>query len=305
MIKKTFLFLLLSVFAVTAWAQYGTLTVSSNTYQKFWLFIDDVLQNEYATHSIRIQGLQFIPYRVRVEMDNQVNNCVGQTVLITNMPNNNNYVINVDRANNYIFGKSRTMANPFFIQNVILPNYYYYSAYQQFLFPGFNPNANYGQGGQYKGNPYKGYQQNIPGGGHGQGGNSGYGNQGHGNQGHGNPGPGTTGPGNPGPGNPGYGTPPPNVCMPQMDFNRAISVIQGESFEDSKFGTAKQVTSNNYLCVVQIIQICKLFSFEQTKLDYAKFAYRYCVDPNNYYLLNEVFSYSASKDELRRFIEGR
>jgi hypothetical protein len=296
MIKKTFLFLFLSIFTVSVWAQFGTLTVSSNTYQKFWLFIDDVLQNEYATHSIRIQGLQFIPYKVRVEMDNQTNNCVGQSVLITNMPNNNNYVVNMDRSNNYLFSKTKTPANPFFIQNVILPNYSYYSAYQQFLFPGFNPNVNYGQGGQYKGNPYKGYPQNIPGGGHGHGGNQGPGNPGYGIPGYGNPGPGTPPP-----------PPPPshNMCMPAMDFNRAVSVIQNESFENSKFSTAKQVTTNNSLCVVQITQICRLFSFEQTKLDYAKFAYRYCVDQNNYYMLNEVFSFAASKDELRRFIEGR
>jgi len=298
MMKKTLLFLFLCIITSSVFAQFGTLTISSNNNQRFWLFIDDVLQNEFSTHSIRIQGLQLIPYRVRVEMDNPANNVVGQTVVIYNMPNQNNYMVSADRMNNYIFGKAKMMANPFFIQNVILPNYSYYSYYQQYLYPGFSPDVNYGQG--FKGSAYRGPQHGSHGSGYGSGGNQGYGNPGYGNPGYGNP----------GPGGPGYGTPPPppshNVsCMPTGDFNKALSVIRNESFENSKLSTAKQVASNNYLCVSQIIQIANLFSFENSKLEFAKYAYSYCVDKHNYYQLNEVFSFAASKDELRRFIEGR
>jgi hypothetical protein len=281
MIKKAFLITVMSIITTSVFAQYGTLTITNNSNQKFWLFIEDVLQNEYSTHSIRIQGLQLTAYRVRVEMDNADNNCVGQTIQISYLPNQNNYMVSRDRQNNYLFGKSNMQANPYFIQNVILPDYAYSSAYQQYLYPGFNPNVNYGQN-QYKGSTYKGYQQ----GGRGYGGNQGYGNQGYG-------------------GNQGHGTPPPPACMPMPDFNKALSVIQGESFENSRLNTAKQITSKNYLCVSQIIQICRTFSYEQTKLDFAKYAYHYCVDKNNYFQLNEVFSYAASKDELRKYIDGR
>jgi len=271
MLKKTFFILIMSIFAVSAFAQHGTFTVTSNSNQKFWLFIDDVLQNEYSTHSIRIQGLQLISYRVRVEMDNADNNCVGQVIQISHLPHQNNYLVSRDRHNNYLFGRTNTPANPFFVQTVILPNYAYLSAYQQYLYPGFNSSVNYGQS-QHKGSTYKGYQS-------GRGGGQG---QGH-----------------------GHGTPPQPVCMPQHDFNKAFTVIQGERFEDSKLKTAKQIASNNFLCVAQIVQICRLFSFEQTKLDFAKFAYQYCVDKNNYFQLNEVFTHTSSKDELRKYIERR
>ena len=280
--KIMFLFAVMSITATSVFAQYGTLTVTSNSNQKFWLFIEDVLQNEYSTHSIRIQGLQLTAYRVRVEMDNANNNCVGQTIQISNLPHQNNYLVSVDRQNNYLFGKSNMQANPFFIQNLILPDYNYLSAYQQFLYPGFNQNATYGQS-QHKGSTYKGYQQQ--GGGHG-----GYGGHG-GNQNHGV--------------KPGYVAPSQPTCMPMNDFNKAFSVIQGETFESSKLSTAKQITAVNYLCVSQIVQICKLFSYEETKLDFAKYAYQYCVDKNNYFQLNEVFTYSNSKDELRKYIDVR
>jgi len=290
MLKKTFLSLFLVIFSLSVFAQHGVLTVSSNTNQKFWLFIDDVLQNEYATHSIRIQGLQFIPYRVRVEMDNHLNNCIGQTVVISGIQSQNNYVVSVDRMNNYVFGYAKTTANPFFVQSIILPNYSHFSAYQQYLFPGFNPNVSYGQS-QYKGSKYKRPQHNYQGGGAGFGGGHGYNNPGYNTPGHGQ-----------GYGTPGHGNNPQAWCMAANDFNRAKSVIQNETFEDSKLSTAKQIASNNYLCVSQIVQICRLFTYEQTKLEFAKFSYRSCVDPNNYYQLNEVFTYSSSKDELRRFI---
>jgi len=283
--KKIVLFLLASIICSTAFAQYGSITVSSNSNQRFWLFIDDVLQNEYATHIIRIQGLQYSYYKIRVEMDNPTNNCVGQTVLISNIPNGNNYTVSKDNKNNFRFERTQSMVNPFFIQNIILPDYSYYSAYNQFLYPGFNSNVNYGQGNQFKGNAYKKYNT-----------------QGYGSQGYGNP----PGHGNQGYGNQGYGNSPIQTgCMPANDFNRAVSTIKKESFENSKLEVAKQVTSNNYLCVSQIVQICRLFSFENSKLEYAKFAYRYCVDRNNYYQLNEVFSYNASKDELRNYINGK
>jgi hypothetical protein len=299
MIKKTFLFLFVVFITSSVFAQFGVLTISSNTNQKFWLFIDDVLQNEYSTHSIKIQDLQFIPYKVRVEMDNPVNNSIGQTVMISNMPNQNNYMVSADRMNNFIFGQAKTAVNPFFVQNVILPDYSYLSAYQQFLYPGFNPNANYGQN-QHKGSAYKRYQNNPQGSAYGQGGGQSYNNPGQGNQMQGN-----QMQNNQGHGNHGHGATPLQVrCMSNADFNKALSVIRNESFENSKLSTAKQVASNNNLCVEQIIQICKLFDFEKSKLDFAKFAYKSCVDQNNYYQLNEVFEFNASKNELRKFIDG-
>jgi hypothetical protein len=52
----------------------------------------------------------------------------------------------------------------------------------------------------------------------------------------------------------------------------------------------------------QVVQICNLFSFEESKLAFAKHAYRYCTDPNNYFKVNNVFSFSTSKEDLSEFI---
>jgi hypothetical protein len=47
------------------------------------------------------------------------------------------------------------------------------------------------------------------------------------------------------------------------------------------------------------------FSFENEKLDIAKWAYPSCVDKENYYLLNSAFSFSSSKSNLNQFVKSQ
>jgi hypothetical protein len=45
-----------------------------------------------------------------------------------------------------------------------------------------------------------------------------------------------------------------------------------------------------------------MLSFESTRLDFAKFAYTYTLDKENYYMVNNAFSFSSSVAELNNFI---
>lgn len=92
--------------------------------------------------------------------------------------------------------------------------------------------------------------------------------------------------------------------MSPEDYEDAYQQISNETFDSSKLALAKQVVSSNPMNANQILGICKLFSFESNKLEFAKFAYTYCTDTNRYYLLNEAFSYNSSKRELDEFIKG-
>ncbi len=86
------------------------------------------------------------------------------------------------------------------------------------------------------------------------------------------------------------------------DFSAALSMIQNESFESNKLSTAKTIISSNFLTTDQIIAIINLFSFESSKLDFAKAAYRACLDPQNYFKVSNAFSFSSSKKELNDYI---
>lgn len=57
-----------------------TVTSPRNQSYRFWLYVDDVLQNEQSARSICVRNLEEDSYYIRVELDNAMQNCVGQFV---------------------------------------------------------------------------------------------------------------------------------------------------------------------------------------------------------------------------------
>lgn len=92
--------------------------------------------------------------------------------------------------------------------------------------------------------------------------------------------------------------------MNTQDYEYAYRMIADESFDSSRLKLAKQIIKTNPMSVNQIMGICKLFSFESNKLDFAKYAYRHCTDRNRYFMLDEVFNFKSSKRELRDYTTG-
>ena len=101
--------------------------------------------------------------------------------------------------------------------------------------------------------------------------------------------------------------PTPSGCfaMNEGDFQSALASIKKQSFNDTKMQVAKQITSANCLTCSQIKEVMKTFSFESSKLDYAKYAYDFAYDKGNYYQINDAFSFSSSVEELSKYISGR
>jgi nuclear transport factor 2 (NTF2) superfamily protein len=65
---------------------------------------------------------------------------------------------------------------------------------------------------------------------------------------------------------------------------------------------AKQIVDKNHFTSEQVKYMTQLFSFENNKLDLAKFAYRYTTDPKNYFVVYDALSYSSSKEQLADYI---
>jgi hypothetical protein len=86
--------------------------------------------------------------------------------------------------------------------------------------------------------------------------------------------------------------------MSAADFNSAKESINAKSFEDSKLTMAKQVLDNNCMTSAQVKETMSLFNFENSKLDLAKYAYGRTVDKNNYYKINDAFTFESSIKEL-------
>jgi hypothetical protein len=93
--------------------------------------------------------------------------------------------------------------------------------------------------------------------------------------------------------------------MTDLDFRDVKATIAAKSFDDTKLEIAKQVTSANCLFASEVKEIMQLFSFESTRLEYAKFAYRFTFDMGNYYKLNDALEFESSVKELTEFTAMR
>lgn len=80
-------------------------------------------------------------------------------------------------------------------------------------------------------------------------------------------------------------------AMDNYEFSRLVQKIRSQWF--GKFGTAKEVVSNNYLSVGQVRQILQVFSSENERLDLAELAYKNTVDKSYFTQLYDLFSYRA------------
>lgn len=91
--------------------------------------------------------------------------------------------------------------------------------------------------------------------------------------------------------------------MAADQFEQYKKAIAGESFSSNKMEVAKQM--NECLSTLQIKSVMDLFSFEDQRLDFAKWAYDKCTDAGSYYLVNSGFHFSSSKTELNQYIASR
>ena len=92
--------------------------------------------------------------------------------------------------------------------------------------------------------------------------------------------------------------------MSAAEFAEAKKSIESKSFEDTKMTMAKQVGSGRCFTVDQVKGLVGLFGFEDSKLDFAKYAYERTFDIDNYYKVNDSFSFESSVEELNSYIEA-
>ena len=92
---------------------------------------------------------------------------------------------------------------------------------------------------------------------------------------------------------------------PVQDMGSIMAAIDDESFDEGKMIVAKQATSKKCLTVDQIKQIMDEFSFSKNKLDFAKYGYKRCYNPDDYYQVNAAFDFSSDKEKLNEYINDQ
>lgn len=92
------------------------------------------------------------------------------------------------------------------------------------------------------------------------------------------------------------------VPVNQFDFDQLKCSIASKSFDSSRLQIAKQALSSNYFMSSQISELMQLMTFESSRLELARIGYANTLDKQNYYIVNDAFTFESSINDLNKFI---
>ncbi|MFH1120513.1 MAG: DUF4476 domain-containing protein [Bacteroidota bacterium] len=99
--------------------------------------------------------------------------------------------------------------------------------------------------------------------------------------------------------------PPPCKISPD-EFTKIKESIQKENFNSTKLTIAKQIVrSKQCFTTRQITNLVSLFSFDDTRLELAEFAWEFTIDKDNYYQIADALTFSSTKEKLMMFLKDR
>ena len=103
---------------------------------------------------------------------------------------------------------------------------------------------------------------------------------------------------------------PPVVRLPRVlsddEFKDILQSLRRESLENTRSQVARQIvtSSRSLFRSSQVKQMVQCFSFDSSKLEFAKLAYEFTFDKEKYFLVNEAFDFDSSRQNLARHIDS-
>jgi hypothetical protein len=93
--------------------------------------------------------------------------------------------------------------------------------------------------------------------------------------------------------------------MKSEDFKDLKGSIGNRNFESTNVTILKTALEKNYVSSEQLKELLGFFTFEETKLEIAKYAYSRTCDTKNFYKVYEAFTFDSSVQELKNYISGK
>jgi hypothetical protein len=90
------------------------------------------------------------------------------------------------------------------------------------------------------------------------------------------------------------------VCV--TDFNIGCRSIRSFGYDSDRLRSAKRFVRNNYVSSHQIADMMRMFSFESTKLEFAKYAFHRTCDVQNYGTVFNHLGFNSSRRDLDCYI---
>lgn len=248
-----------------SFAQPTSLSIQAEQNERFWVYVSNALQNDISSQTVMVPNLVPAEYNVTVTLDNPERTTLSTRVTL--QPGTNYYIVSYQPQTNSLW--FRSAAEDAQAAAGMIGAFGHMVHQMNEMYEADVRAMNRGDV------PPQNPPQGMPP--------------------HGNPS---------APVPPPAAAPMPHPCSPNS-FMEIKRLIENETFEDNKLTIARQATAAELLTVDQIIEIAKLFTFEDNRLEYLKFAYDYCYDRSKYYKVNSALTYSSSVDELNEYIASR
>ncbi|MBQ2540931.1 MAG: DUF4476 domain-containing protein [Paludibacteraceae bacterium] len=91
-------------------------------------------------------------------------------------------------------------------------------------------------------------------------------------------------------------------CLDAQRMEMVLRVLKDQSFDDKRLEVAKLCVSLGAFCTSDLAQVAETFSFDDRRLEFLRFAYPYCLDPENYFMLKKSFSFESNFNALMESI---
>ena len=93
--------------------------------------------------------------------------------------------------------------------------------------------------------------------------------------------------------------------MTYQEFGNMKERIKQNTLENGKLETAKAMTNENILTAIQVAEIARLFTFDNNRLEYAKFAFDYTYDRENFMVVSDALAFQKNREDLQRFVQQK
>jgi Domain of unknown function (DUF4476) len=92
------------------------------------------------------------------------------------------------------------------------------------------------------------------------------------------------------------------VAMGEAPFRRKYEEVKAKSFDDDKIERLKEAFEYEYLNTNQVMDLMKLFSFDDKRMEAAKFCYKKTVDKEEFYRTYDLFSFPSYKTQMKDWV---
>lgn len=95
--------------------------------------------------------------------------------------------------------------------------------------------------------------------------------------------------------------------LSKAEWADLLRTVARENFDNTRLAIARQVVAGarGRITSRQVREMLGVFTFEEGRLELAKVAYDSVVDPWNYHVVYDAFTFAASREKLVKYLESR